>query len=134
MKKGLFIFLLIIVVIGGVFFYVRYYVPYSSSSVIAGELNYVMYKGVIFKTWEGKLIQSGFRSKVAGAVQSNEFDFSIENEELAKKLMNLPGSSVKLHYKEYYGVLPWRGYTKYIVDSIVAIDTTSPVNTPFPFE
>ncbi len=26
-----------------------------------------------------------------------------------------------LHYKEYHGVLPWRGNTKYIVDSIVAM-------------
>ncbi|MDR1809866.1 MAG: hypothetical protein LBR34_05625 [Prevotella sp.] len=133
MKKFLLILLLIILVVGGIFFYVRYYVPYSSSSVRAGELNYVMYKGVIFKTWEGKLIQSGFRSKTAGAVQSNEFEFSIENKALAQELMSLTGSNVKLHYKEYYGVLPWRGYTKYIVDSIVAVDKQS-VTTAFPLE
>jgi hypothetical protein len=134
MKKNLLIFLLIIVIVGGIFFYVRFYVPYSSSSVRAGELNYVMYKGVIFKTWEGKLIQSGFRSKTAGAVQSNEFEFSIENEELAQKLMSLTGSNVKLHYKEYYAILPWRGYTKYIVDSIVAVDQTLPATTNFLFQ
>jgi hypothetical protein len=31
------------------------------------------------------------------------------------------GKNVQLHYKEYFGTLPWRGYTKFIVDSIVSI-------------
>lgn len=114
---------LIVLILSGVgFFGFWFYVPYSSSSVRAGELNYVMHKGVIFKTYEGKLIQSGFRSKTAGAVGSNEFEFSIDNAELAKELMKYAGQNVKLHYKEYYGALPWRGYTKYIVDSIVSVD------------
>jgi hypothetical protein len=129
MKKFLLILLLFAVVAGGGYFYVRYYVPYSSSSVRAGELNYVMYKGVLFKTWEGKLIQTGLQSKTAGAVQSNEFEFSIENEQLARKLMNLTGSNVKLHYKEYYGAIPWRGYTKYIVDSIISVDKKTVIET-----
>ncbi|MFR9165713.1 MAG: hypothetical protein ACLVKO_05640 [Dysgonomonas sp.] len=115
-------YLLVIIIVGGIgFFIFWFYVPFSSSSVRAGQLNYVMYKGVIFKTWEGKLIQSGFRSQTAGKVQSNEFEFSIKNEELAKKLMNYTGKDVMLHYKEYYGTLPWRGYTKFIVDSIVSV-------------
>lgn len=131
MKKFLLILLLIIVVGGVGFFAFWFYVPYSSSSVRAGELNYVMYKGVIFKTWEGKLIQTGFRSKTAGAVQSNEFEFSIKDKDLAQELMSLTGKNVKLHYKEYYGSLPWRGYTKYIVDSIVSIDKDAEID-PLP--
>jgi len=122
-KKFLLIFLGVILLAGIGFGYFWFYVPYSSSSVRAGQLNYVMHKGVVFKTWEGKLIQTGFRSKVAGQVQSNEFEFSIKNENLAKELMNYTGKNVKLHYKEYYGSLPWRGYTKYIVDSIVSVDS-----------
>jgi len=121
--KKFFLILLLILVAGGAgFAYFWYYTPYSSSSVRSGQLNYVMHKGVVFKTWEGKLIQTGFRSKVAGQVESNEFEFSIKNEALARTLMNLTGKEVKLHYKEYYGVIPWRGYTKYIVDSIVSVD------------
>ena len=44
------------------------------------------------------------------------------NEEIAKKLMVWIGKNVQLHYKEYFGTLPWRGYTKFIVDSIITIE------------
>ncbi|MGM5631500.1 hypothetical protein O2K51_11420 [Apibacter raozihei] len=111
---------IIIVSIGA--FFVYFYLPYGDSSVKAGQLNYVMHKGIFFKTYEGKLIQTGFKSPVSGGVQSNEFEFSIKNKELAQKLMSVTGKDVKLHYKEYFGALPWRGYTKYIVDSIISIE------------
>ena len=88
--------------------------------VKSGELNYVVYKGVIFKTYEGKLIQSGIRSKTAGTIQSYEFEFSVRDPELARRLMLEGGRSVELHYKEYFGALPWRGFTKFVVDSVVS--------------
>lgn len=111
---------LIVVAIGG--FMIYFYMPYGDSSVKAGQLNYVMHKGILFKTYEGKLIQTGIKTGSTGGVQSNEFEFSIQNKELAQKLMGMAGQNVKLHYKEYFGVLPWRGYTRYIVDSIVAVE------------
>ena len=80
----------------------------------------MVYKGLVFKTYEGKLIQSGFRSKAAGTIQSYEFEFSVENPELAEKLMLQSGRTLELHYKEYFGALPWRGFTKFIVDSIIS--------------
>jgi len=123
-KKAFFKIFLVLIVIGIGAFIVYFYVPYASSSVKAGQLNYVMYKGIIFKTYEGKLIQTGIKSPSTGGVQSNEFEFSIANKELAQKLMDVTGKNVKLHYKEYFGALPWRGYTKYIVDSIISIDET----------
>lgn len=131
-KKVFSILLLIVIIVVAGYTYWRYYVPYSSSSVRSGQLNYVMHKGVVFKTWEGKLIQIGFRSKVAGQVESNEFEFSIKTEKLARELMNLTGKEVKLHYKEYYGVVPWRGYTKFIVDSIVSVSDVVPVPQEIP--
>ena len=79
-----------------------------------------MYKGVICKTWEGKLIESGIRSKTAGTIQSYEFEFSVRDPELARRLMLEGGRSVELHYKEYFGALPWRGFTKFVVDSVVS--------------
>lgn len=98
--------------------YFRYYFVFGEG-VKSGELNYVVYKGVLFKTYEGKLIQSGIRSKTAGSIQSYEFEFSVEDPELARRLMLQGGRTVELHYKEYFGALPWRGFTKFIVDSIV---------------
>jgi len=37
-------------------------------------------------------------------------------------LMVASGKMVQLHYREYFAPVPWRGYTKFIVDSIVAIE------------
>ena len=111
----------LIVILGlAIFCYVRFYYPFGEG-VKSGELNYVVHKGVIFKTYEGKLIQSGIRSKAAGAIQSYEFEFSVEREDVARELMLNSGNTVQLHYTEYFGALPWRGFTKYIVDSIVAV-------------
>jgi hypothetical protein len=104
----------------GVFFYIKFYFVFAVG-VKSGQLNYVMEKGYIFKTYEGKLIQTGFRSKTPGALTSNEFEFSITNEKVAQKLMVSGGHEVDLHYREYLGALPWRGYSKYVVDSIISI-------------
>lgn len=125
-RKGLSLFLGILILALSIFIYFRYYYVFGTG-VKSGELNYLVYKGVVFKTYEGKLIQSGFRADKPGGLQSNQFDFSVEDDEIAKLLMISSGKNVQLHYKEYFGTLPWRGYTKFIVDSIVTIDElTSP--------
>lgn len=98
----------------------KYYFVFGEG-VKSGELNYVVKKGNIFKTYEGKLIQSGFRSKTAGSIQSYEFEFSVVNDSIANILMNNSGNYFDLHYKEYKGALPWRGYSPFIVDKIVSM-------------
>jgi len=125
MKKFLRIFILLVVLGLLVFVGVRYFFVFGEG-VKAGELNYVVKKGYIFKTYEGKLIQSGFKSKTAGTIQSYEFEFSISDESVAQKLMLSGGKQVELHYKEYFGSLPWRGYSEFVVDSIIAIQDPSP--------
>ena len=100
--------------------YFRFFFVFGEG-VKSGELNYVVYKGVLFKTYERKLIQTGIRSKAAGSIQSYEFEFSVENEALARELMLQGGKTLELHYKEYFGALPWRGFTKFVVDSIVTV-------------
>ena len=100
--------------------YFRFFFVFGEG-VKSCELNYVVYKGVLFKTYEGKLIQTGIRSKAAGSIQSYEFEFSVENEALARELMLQGGKTLELHYKEYFGALPWRGFTKFVVDSIVTV-------------
>ncbi|MDR0680791.1 MAG: hypothetical protein LBG15_02900 [Dysgonamonadaceae bacterium] len=110
-----------IVLVLVMFVYVRFYFVWGEG-VKAGQLNYVVYKGYIFKTYEGKLIQTGLRSgNINGSVQSNEFIFSVSNEEVAKKLMLAGGQELDLHYKEYLASVPWRGHSKFVVDSIIKI-------------
>lgn len=113
------IVLIILLAVAGVFYY-RYYWLFGEG-VKAGQLNYVVKKGYIFKTYEGKLIQSGFRSQTAGTIQSYEFEFSISDKAIADKLMLSSGKEVELHYKEYLHAIAWRGYSNFIVDSIIAI-------------
>ena len=106
------------------FFFFRYYFVFGEG-VKAGELNQVMYKGYVFKTYEGRLIQAGFRgassSKGTVTMESYVFEFSVEDKEVADSLMRCSGKSVELHYKEYLGALPWRGQQKYVVDKILSV-------------
>lgn len=98
--------------------YYRFYFVFGEG-VKAGELNYIVKKGYVFKTYEGKLIQTGIRSKQTGSIQSNEFEFSVADKEVANKMMLNSGKTFELHYKEYKGTLPWRGFSVFVVDSII---------------
>ena len=120
MRRFLVILTLIILLIVAGVIYWRYYWVFGRG-VKSGELNYVVEKGYLFKTFEGKLIQSGFRSRAPGSVQSYEFEFSVASERIANQLMMSSGREVELHYKEYLGAIPWRGYTNFVVDSIISI-------------
>jgi len=113
------IIIAVILILAGVGYY-RYFWVFGEG-VKSGELNYVVRKGYLFKTYEGKLIQAGFRSRAPGTVQSYEFEFSVANKGVAEKLMLNSGKEVELHYKEFLHSIPWRGYHKYVVDSIISI-------------
>ena len=119
--------LAIVVVLISVFVYVRYYFVFAEGTK-AGQLNTFQHKGYVFKTWEGILIQSGFKVNV----QSNEFEFSVDKEEVAKQLEENAGKEMELHYKHYFGVLPWRGNTDYVVDSVYYISNANNRNTISP--
>ena len=109
--------IIIILVVIGLFWWNYLFV--FGEGVKSGQLNYVVKKGNLFKTYEGKLIQSGIRSQQAGSVQSYEFEFSVADDSLATELMNNSGNFYDLHYKEYKHALPWRGFSPYVVDKII---------------
>ncbi|MBP9998764.1 MAG: hypothetical protein KBS67_05915 [Bacteroidales bacterium] len=124
--------LALVLIAGAVFVYFKFYFVFGSG-VKAGELNQIVYKGWVWKTYEGRLIQTGFKgAKGTGSLQSNEFEFSVVNEEVAKELMRCSGKNVELHYKEYRGMLPWRGMQKYVVDEIVSVNNQEKVETVIP--
>ena len=112
-----------ILILAGVFYFQYYFV--FGEGVKAGELNYMVHKGYVFKTYEGKLIQSGFKGQtakgVATGIQSYEFQFSVTDKAIADSLMRCSGKEVELHYKEYLNPLVWRGISEYVVDSIIAV-------------
>ena len=118
-----------------VWFFIKFYFVFGSG-VKAGELNLFVYKGYVFKTYEGRLIQAGYNSKNTNStIQSNEFNFSVKDENVAKQLERCAGKFVELHYKEYLGALPWRGMTNYVVDSVLSVETANlpqeiPISVP----
>lgn len=120
-KKFIRWFFLVLIIVLGFMIWWKYFNVFGEG-VKSGELNYVVKKGNIFKTYEGKLIQSGIRSKGAGTVQSYEFEFSVVNDSIAKVLMENSGSYFDLHYKEYRNTLPWRGFSVYVVDGILKME------------
>ena len=109
-----------------VFIYIKFFFVFGEG-VKAGELNQIVYKGWVWKTYEGRLIQTGFNStKNEGKIQSNEFNFSVVDKAVADSLMRCSGKMVELHYKEYNGSLPWRGVQRYIVDEIISVRAANP--------
>jgi hypothetical protein len=115
--KKFFRYLLVFILLAVVpFIYWRFFYTVADGTQ-AGMLNVFQKKGLIFKTYEGKLIQSGFKANI----QSNEFSFSVTDSRLADQLMKLSGKELNLHYKQYLGSLPWRGMQQNIVDSIYEV-------------
>ena len=114
----------VLLTVGAAAVYFKFFFVFGEG-VKAGELNQIVYKGWVWKTYEGRLIQTGFRSQTGGNLQSNEFNFSVVDKGIADTLMLCSGKNVELHYKEYNGALPWRGVQRYVVDKIVSVSPAS---------
>ncbi len=121
--------LIILAVLAGIFYFKFLWV--FSDGTKTGELNSLTYTGYLFKTYEGEIILTGYGNKNAsGTVQSKNFKFSVSNREVADKLRQMTGLRVTVHYKEYKGKLPWRGYENAIVDAVVEEGSPAPGQLP----
>ncbi len=132
-RKTVFIITLIVILILAVFFWWRYYFVFGEG-VKAGNLNFFVKKGYVFKTWEGRLIQEGFKTQSPGAMQSNEFEFSVTDDSIAAILERNGGRLVELRYKEYLHPIPWRGMSNYVVIEILGVEkenTQQPGTLPY---
>ena len=111
----------VVVVALAAFIFFRFFFVYSTG-VNAGDLNYFQKEGILFKTYEGKMIQSGFRSsgKSTEGLHSNELQFSVTDPKVAERLMRASGKHVELRWKRYMGTLPWRGNSQFVVTEILS--------------
>jgi len=131
MRKTIAIILAVIAVALGGYLYVKFWYVYSDG-VNEGDINYFQREGFIFKTYEGKMIQTGYNSKnTTSTIQSNEFKFSVENDRVAQQINNASGKQIKLHWKRYLGTLPWRGNSQFVVDSIYSVRSGQVSQDPF---
>ena len=112
----------VLAVVGlAVFIFIKFFFVYSEG-INEGDINYFQKEGFVFKTYEGKMIQTGYNSKNSSAtIQSNEFKFSVEDPRIAQQIEGSSNWQIKLHWKRYLGTLPWRGNSEYVVDSIVSV-------------
>ncbi|MBQ3917103.1 MAG: hypothetical protein II693_03075 [Bacteroidales bacterium] len=134
MKSKIFAWVIVILLLAGAgFVYFKFYFVLGEG-VKAGELNQIVYKGWVWKTYEGRLIQTGFRGAKKGTgIQSNEFNFSVADKAVADSLMRCSGRVVELRYREYNGMLPWRGMQKYVVYEILSVGDNASVSSEIPY-
>ena len=131
-----------ILVLGlAIFVFFKFFFVYSEGTN-EGDINYFQREGFIFKTYEGKMIQTGYNShNTSATIQSNEFKFSVVDDRIAEQIDSNSSRQIKLHWKRYLGTLPWRGNSQYVVDSIISVknapavednllDIPAPVDVP----
>jgi hypothetical protein len=100
-----------------IFVYIKYFYTYSEG-YRAGLLQKFSNKGIIFKTYEGELILSSVASTSNVALASEKFQFTVLKKNVNIMYDTLQGKNVIVHYIEKKGPLPWRGDSRYLVDSI----------------
>ena len=123
-----------------IFVYFKFFFVYSEGTN-EGDINYLQREGFLFKTYEGKMIQTGYNShNTSSTIQSNEFKFSVVDERVAQQIDNNSTRQIKLHWKRYLGTLPWRGKSQFVVDSIISVRQAAPqvedglLDMPLPVE
>jgi hypothetical protein len=95
-----------------------YFATYENG-LMAGKVLRITEKGVIFKTYEGKISLDSFGALKGVSPVAETFDFSVEGSEteVLKQLeeVALTGERVNLKFKKRYVAFFWRGDTKYFV-------------------
>ena len=115
-KFGGILFLILLVVFA--FFYFGSY----SSGTQAGVVMKIAKKGIVFKTWEGRLDMGTVGKSKSSELGTKIFEFSIDGSdtELIKKLeeVQLSGQRINLGFKQKYMMFPWQGETKLFATSV----------------
>jgi len=120
-KKALRITIISVIVILVITFCTMYWGVYEDG-VMAGKILRVSEKGMMFKTYEGKINLGTFGAMRDVSPIAESFDFSVErsDKELREELQEvaLTGERVNLYFVKRYMTFPWRGDTKYFATRI----------------
>lgn len=95
---------------------------YSDGSRV-GLVQKVSRKGLVWKTYEGGLVQDGFRLNAQTGSGSNTWLFSVQDKSVADAIDAAAekGQRVKLTYEQRAFVMPWQVSTPYIVVKAEAV-------------
>jgi hypothetical protein len=117
MKRFLVRLIIVVVLVLSAVIWWKYFYTYSEG-YRAGLLQKFSHRGGIFKTYEGEMILSSVQSSSNVTIASEKFLFSVKNEAIAKRLEQMQGEHVIVHYEQKNSTLPWQGDSPYIVDSV----------------
>ncbi len=113
--------LLIVLLLAAAAFAFLYWGTYETG-VMAGKVVRISEKGMVFKTFEGKLSLETFGALKGTSPIAETFDFSVEKSEaeVIKNLQEvaLSGERVNLYFRKRYMKFPWRGETNYFVTQV----------------
>lgn len=121
MKKAftIFVALFLVVAAGGVWFAVA--ADYSEGFRV-GKIIKLSHRGYVFKTWEGTLDFGYLQTDPTAGVATRIWDFSVAPDaaDVRKQIDEAIAGDykVKLHYREKYVKLFWRGETRYFVTGV----------------
>lgn len=106
-------------VVLGAAFWLRYVSPYATDCRVTGYVTSVEKRGLVFKTYEADVVSEQALTDTT-RVYSHNLSFSVENPETVRKLQSMQGTGkpVQIVYKKYYGTLPWRGASKYVIEQV----------------
>lgn len=95
-----------------------FWVPVVSEQEQVGYVDEVRCEGRVFKTFEGRMLTFGMLYDSVPDI-TREFEFSIDNDSVARDLMKLQktGKRVAVKFKQYDATLPWRGKNTRLVTS-----------------
>jgi hypothetical protein len=114
--KLLLVAVILLALAGAAFFLFGNY----SDGYRAGTVIKLSRKGLIFKVYEGQLnLGMGIQDQHSQVAVSNVWDFSVSPSDTAAlhalDTALMTGKRAKVHYREKFVKLPWRGDTKYQV-------------------
>lgn len=116
-------------------FWLRYFSPYIEEATQYGYVDSIEKRGTIFNTYEGVLIPYKQLFDTT-RVYRRDFMFTAEDSKIATQLrrMQFAAKPVRITYKQYHAVVPWRGSSKIVVTQVdsISVDSILPPDFPTP--
>ena len=102
-------------------YFIFYYYATASDGVRMGELVKMEHRGMLFKSWEGTIVEGDSNDKI--------FTFSVldSDKKVIDTLNSFQGQYIKVYYIERYRSLPWWGESHFFV--VKAEKAISPYST-----
>ena len=104
----------------GIAMWLRYFRPHTVETRASGYITNVERRGMLFRTFEGEMIRED-RLTDTTRIYSRDFTFSVADDSLARLMQQYQstGRRVTVVYKQYYGMVPWRGASRNVATELV---------------